>query len=225
MKLAFTTSLPSASDTATSGILTACDLIILPELALSDRQPFASDGPVTAELRMLCRQAGRALLFGYEEACSGEVFNAAQMIDGFGNAIANYRCSHPSSEHHGVGRWLTIVPQFGRKIGLLLGDDLLAPEAWRALSLSGADLIIWSGRDHDRASPVLHTRALENGVAVAGMDKAGAHAFASSGREIAIEVVDDTYHILMKGADHKGPPIKRQPILYRRLTSETGSDA
>lgn len=197
------------------------ELVILPELYFRANHPACpSDGPLPSGLRADCQQAGRALMFGYEEACSGETFNAVQVIDDRGIALANYRCTHPAEKGHGIGRWLTIVALGTERVGVLAGDDLLASEVWRALALSEASCILWSGLAHTDSAWVLRTRALENGVSVAGVDANGVYAFGSKGEIMDCRPGGRTVQVTLETKHQVGPPLKRQPILYRRLVSD-----
>lgn len=214
----------------------AVDMVVLPELYFKHQGHDAelSDGPLAQKQRSTCASNACALAFGYEEACSGDVFNAMQVINTDGGAIANYRCTHPrvidhgasskvgTSFSHGVGRWLTIAPLFGHRLAILLGDDLLAPEIWRSLSLSEATCILWTGHAHANTDWVLRTRAMENGIKVVGMDRSGLHAFDKSGKAIECQSKDDCWIVDMGNVDVSGPPLYRQPILYRRLSAENG---
>ena len=78
---------------------------------------------------------------GYLERCTGRKHEAVQAIDLNGRALANYRQTHlgPGATERGVspGQWLTQVRIDAAGIGLLLGEDVLAPEPARALALAG----------------------------------------------------------------------------------------
>ena len=198
------------------------DLAILPEGYLSGAglPPCVSDGEPIAKMRNSCRATAQALLFGYNETCSGEVFNSQQLITAKGVAIANYRCTHPAQSHHGTGRWLTIVPYLANRLGILLGDDLMAGEIWRALALSQASCIIWSGAQYENSGAILQTRARENGIAVVGGDRSGVYGFGPGGQRLDIHPSSGYHYVSIADLAPTGPPVSRQPILYRRLVSE-----
>jgi len=192
------------------------DLVVLPERWLA--VPTASDGPAIASVRAACRAARQALLFGYCEACSGEVFSALQLIDERGIAIANYRCTHPSDDGLGIGRWLTIVPWRGHRLAFLAGHDLFAPEAWRAAALAGATAMTWVGVDWPAsAGALLQTRAIECGLPVVGSNGSSWAGFEACGRPLGETSPGEFVLGLPQPARF---PARRQPVLYRVLTEE-----
>src|SRR4029077_6420973 len=105
------------------------------------------DSPLLSDaqsLRAIAAAAARhkvAIVCGYLERCTGRKHEAVQAIDLNGRALANYRQTHlgPGATERGVspGQWLTQVRIDAAGIGLLLGEDVLAPEPARALALAG----------------------------------------------------------------------------------------
>jgi 5-aminopentanamidase len=123
----------------------------------------------------LAARTGVAVLYGYPERDGRRVYNSAQLIDGSGRPVANYRKTHL------YGRWehrvFTPGDGFvtgalgGLTIGILICYDVEFPEAVRVLALAGADLIAVPTaliRPFDRvARTLVPSRAFENQVYVA----------------------------------------------------------
>lgn len=164
-------------DAADAGV----DLVVLPELYLTARtgggitapgtahDGLACDDPLLVALARKAAAAGQALLFGYEERCTGESYSAAQLIDAHGHAIANARSRAiaASLAPRGLteGRWQTIVPFGGYRLGLLIGDDIGDPAAAMLLAELACDfLICLAHRPVDVA--LLHERASGCGLPI-----------------------------------------------------------
>jgi len=176
--------LASAARLAGSAAAAGAGLLVLPQAFLTGpaeddvtvaERALLSDGPALLALAAIARRRRIAILCGYLEACSGRHHDAALFVDDRGCALANYRRTH---FHLGAdpyvlarGQWLTVVPFGRRRLGLLIGADIEAPEPARALILAGADLLLALG-SHGGGSAVigdalLPARAFENGCALA----------------------------------------------------------
>jgi predicted amidohydrolase len=128
-------------------------LVIFPELFLSGYNAGAAiadlaepaDGPSAKAIGALAACNGAAVLYGYPEREGRRIYNSAQLIDGSGRSIANYRKTHL------YGRWerrvftpgeaLVTARVAGLRIGILICYDVEFPEAVRALALAGAELV------------------------------------------------------------------------------------
>lgn len=124
-------------------------LQVLPELSLSG--PFAGaqmaealDGPSVAGLIELAGSLDLFLVAGLVEAHQGKFYNTAVLVGPEG-LLCSYRKVHLSAQDRrwaeAGGQWCTYDLPFAR-VGLLLGDDALVPEAGRILALKGCDLIV-----------------------------------------------------------------------------------
>lgn len=131
-----------------------------------------SDGPGARAMGALARETGLAIAYGYVERCSGALFDSVLLADRTGCHLANYRRAHTAAGEDGFarGHWLSTMPVAGRRVGLLVGYDLLFPEAARVLRLAGCDLILVAGGfgpGGEAVAALLSARALENGCPVA----------------------------------------------------------
>jgi 5-aminopentanamidase len=217
----------------------SADLLVLPELALggsAGARPAASDSDLTVEIAARCGRHGVALALGYLESCSGRLHSSCLFVDRAGDAIANYRCTHLGgmSAELSPGQWLTIVPFGGRRIGLMIGHDLLFPEVARALVLQGADLLlVLGGRPTRWATALAEARSLENGTPMgftgwaAPGDRHSIRHVALDGRgdELPIESRDPDLHLAVHAADGSSKRLRAERIasrrarLYQRLTT------
>jgi predicted amidohydrolase len=156
----------------------AAELLLLPERfaigGLDGEAAIAaadlSDGALPHAIGRIAATAGIHLMVGYAESCVTGIYNAAQLFDGRGLALANYRQSHrPTAAVDPLarGHWLSAMPALGEKLGLLIGYDLEFPEPARALSLAGAGLLLvaggLSGPSPTMALALARARAFENG--------------------------------------------------------------
>jgi 5-aminopentanamidase len=165
------------------------DLIIFPELFLSGYnigqtvQELAeqSDGPACQQASQIAREANIAILYGYPEKLDTAVYNSALLIDRKGNALANYRKTHLYGSYEKKffqpGDALVITELEGLNIGILICYDVEFPEAVRALTYAGADLIAVPTalmKDYCRvAEHVVPTRAYESTIYVAYVNRCG----------------------------------------------------
>jgi 5-aminopentanamidase len=206
-------------------------LLLLPQ-RFAGEAAEPSDGPLAAAVRALAARAGVAVAYGYAEGCTGQEYDAVQLVDAGGRALANYRRAHldPARDagRFARGHWLTAMPLGARKVGLLVGHDLAFPEAARALRLAGCDLILAAGGAAPPAvvAALLAARAAENACHVA---------YASGDPDVPAAVLGPDGAALARGhgavaglaqAD-LGPPEprpallgERRPRLYRILTAE-----
>lgn len=164
-------------------------LLICPEMFLTGyrigNQVFelaeTVQGPSMQQAAQIARIADIALLYGYPERAENAVFNSAILIDRNGNRLANYRKTHLYGPEENrlfqAGDDLIITELEGVKVGLLICYDIEFPEAVRALTRAGAELIVvptalmephcWIAR------LIVPTRAVENQVFVAYANRCG----------------------------------------------------
>ena len=165
------------------------DLIIFPELFLSGYnigqtvQELAeqSDGPACQQASQIAREANLAILFGYPEKLGTDVYNSALLIDRKGSTRANYRKTHLFGNYEKTffqpGDKLVMTELEGLNIGILICYDVEFPEAVRALTYAGADLIAVPTalmKDYCRvAEHVVPARAYESELYVAYVNRCG----------------------------------------------------
>jgi len=165
------------------------DLIIFPELFLSGYnigqrvQDLAqqADGPACQQAAQIAREANIAILYGYPERLDTEVYNSALLIDRNGSTRANYRKTHLYGSYEKSffkpGDTLFIAELEGLNIGILICYDVEFPEAVRALTYAGADLIAVPTalmEDYCRvAEHIVPTRAYESEIFVAYVNRCG----------------------------------------------------
>lgn len=122
---------------------TGATLLLLPEGHLGGPQPSDGEGP--GALAAIAQRHRLAVVCGYLEAGPGGPFSSVLVLDRLGHAVGHTRRSHAAPDGDpvaGRGGWLSVVPLLGRRLGLIVGADLWAPEVARALVLSGADLLV-----------------------------------------------------------------------------------
>ena len=166
-------------------------LAIFPECALTgycfdsleEAIPFAEslDGPSVQAITDACRETGVYAAVGFIEACEDKYYNAAMLV-GPDGVVGGYRKTH--LPFIGIDRFLTPGDRqfqvfelpFG-KVGVNICYDLSFPEAARVLKLMGAELIVlltnWPPGAWRSPEFVVNTRALENHVFYAAVDRVG----------------------------------------------------
>ena len=167
------------------------DLVIFPECAttgyaFSTREEAARlaepiPGLTTRILQSLCEKHGGQIVLGMLEADGDQVYNTACHIAAVG-IVATYRKIH--LPYLGIDRVVdfgdrpfSVYENDGLRIGLNICYDAGFPEAARVLALQGADLIIlptnWPTGAETLADHAIVTRALENGVYYAAINRVG----------------------------------------------------
>jgi predicted amidohydrolase len=159
--------LAAAADTAAQQ---GADLLLTPEMFLTGydigvdavrRLAQPRDGDSARVVAEIARRAGLAVVYGYPERPAvrdGEdgdradggadvVFNAVQLIDSGGAALANYRKTHLFGELDASMFSASPLPSplvdlDGWRLGMLICYDVEFPENARRLALAGADLIL-----------------------------------------------------------------------------------
>ena len=169
----------------------AAQLVIFPECALTgyafnsleEAVPFAEriDGPSAEAFAQVCDETKAYAVVGFIEADRDRFYNAAMLI-GPGGVVGSYRKVH--LPFIGIDRFLTPGDRpfevfqlpFG-KLGINICYDISFPEAARALKLMGAELIAlitnWPTAAWRSPEFVANTRALENHVFYAAVDRVG----------------------------------------------------
>lgn len=166
-------------------------LVAFPECALTgycfdsleEAIPFTEDrnGPSAQAFTEVCRETGIYAAVGFLEADNDKFYNAVMLVGPEGVAGV-YRKAH--LPFIGVDRFLTPGDRpfqifelpFG-KVGLNICYDVSFPETARVLKLLGAELIVlvtnWPPAAWRSAEFVANTRALENHVFYAAVDRVG----------------------------------------------------
>lgn len=166
-------------------------LIIFPECVLTgyafaskaEAWPVAEPvpGPATDAVADDCRRLGTWACFGLLERDGDRIFNAAALVGPRGE-VHGYRKIH--LPFLGVDRFLTpgdrpfaVHDLDGLRVGVNICYDGSFPEAARVLTLLGADLIVlptnWSPAARNNPKVVIPTRALENHVYYAAVNRVG----------------------------------------------------
>ena len=169
---------------------TAADLYVFPELCttgyfFTSRREAAevaepAEGPTWEVLRRLSAATGAAIVAGFAEAAGDRLFNAcllalpgrpprsstARRTSSTARSTASTRATPGSSAVHD--------PERDVRIGPMICYDWRFPEAARALTLAGADLIVCPANLVTEAwRPVMPARAIENKVFVALANRTG----------------------------------------------------
>ncbi|WP_281019822.1 MULTISPECIES: carbon-nitrogen hydrolase family protein [unclassified Minwuia] len=165
------------------------DLLLCPELFMSGyhvgdriRQlAEGQDGPFARRVSEIARTTGTAVAYGYPEAAGGRIYNSALCIGRDGEALANHRKlvipPGPEVGHFTAGEGLTLFDLHGIRIALLICYDIEFPEAARAASAAGAEVILaptaLAAQWAVVAERVIPARAFENGTHIVYANHAG----------------------------------------------------
>ena len=164
-------------------------LIIFPEMFLTGYNigdavfglAESPDGSGAQKAAAIAREANIALLYGYPEKGDAGVYNSAILIDQNAIVLANYRKTHLFGHEENrmfrAGDSLVLTRLEGLTIGILICYDVEFPEAVRALTNAGAQLIAVPTalmKPYCRiAETVVSTRAYESQVFVAYVNRIG----------------------------------------------------
>jgi len=169
------------------------ELVCFPELCLTGYHPDLMgerwydlaeplDGPIVARLAEVAARCRVAMILGFPERGQRprEVYNAAAVIDADGRVLGSYAKLHAFGSE---GRWFERGRQYpvfdvaGAKVGVMICYDAGFPEVARILALRGAELVVvpaaWIERDEDLWQLNLPSRALDNLIFVAGVNRIG----------------------------------------------------
>jgi len=161
----------------------ALDLIVCPELFLSGYGSFdkikecceASNGEYAKQISLLAKKYSTAIVYGYPEIDSDNLFNSAQYFDNQGLSVANHRKKMlpPTADESKIfkpGSKSSIIMVNGIKSAIVICYELEFPEIIRKLALQGVELIIApTGQSSNWPAAALYncrTRAFENGIYV-----------------------------------------------------------
>lgn len=142
-----------------------------------------ADGPQVAAIAAAAERLGIAIVFGFAERDGGDVYNSAAFVspDGWVR-IHRKRYLFGPYEKALFRPAAALSRPFafeGATVGMLICFDVEFPEAVRALTVAGADLLLVptaqpAGAPADFAvEKMIPTRAFENGVTVVYADLAG----------------------------------------------------
>lgn len=166
-------------------------LTVFPECALTgycfdsldEARPHAEPipGPSTEKMAAACKRLGCHVVFGLLEADGQRVFNAAVLVGPQG-VVGSYRKVH--LPFLGVDRFTTpgdrpfaVHQAGGIRVGMNICYDGSFPEAARAMTLDGADLIVlptnWPPGSECMASCAVNTRAMENHIYYLACNRVG----------------------------------------------------
>ncbi len=147
-------------------------------------EPFAEPlpGPTTDALATLSREFGIYLVGSVVESHLPHPCNAAFVTAPDGALIAAYRKLHPFSygeenRHYTGGTECPVFEVDGVPCGLQICYDLRFPEPFRALAAKGSEVVFvpanWPARRISAWSTLLAARAIENQMAVCGVNRVG----------------------------------------------------
>lgn len=147
-------------------------------------EPFAESipGPTSEALSELSREFDIYLVGTVVEAHQPHPRNAAFVTAPDGAVIAAYRKIHPFSygeenRHYSGGETCPVFEVDGIICGLQICYDLRFPEPFRALAVQGAEVVFvpanWPARRISAWSTLLAARAIENQMAICGVNRVG----------------------------------------------------
>ena len=173
------------------------DLVLCPELFVSGygnadtirRLASPTDGELVENLAALAREHEVAIACGYPEKEGECLYNSALCLSSRGDLLANHRkrvlpMAYEKELFEKGSRMTVFDLDNGWRAALLVCYEVEFPEAVRACTLEGAQLILVPtalGRDWQVVSrQLIPTRAFENGVFIAyanfaGEDEAGGY--------------------------------------------------
>jgi predicted amidohydrolase len=169
------------------------DLIVFPELSytgtelglratdLAERVP----GHATNYLAKRAQDFGTHVIFGLviKEKIESILYNGVVCLGPEGDIVGEYRKVHLLGEERQVYRngfrFINMDTDWGR-FGMLIGSDLIFPEAARSLTLEGAELVVVSA-NWEAGSPEqqeqwrahIISRACENAIFMAATNRVG----------------------------------------------------
>jgi len=175
------------------------DLLIFPELISTPYFPLEKDnkwfalaeaipGPTTDCLSRLAVRGACNVVGTLFHKAEEKYLNTAVLMGADGGITGSYSKTHIPNINHGktrgfesfyfsAGNDFAIWDIKGVKVGILICYDRSFPEAWRALSLNGASLVIVPASSSGFRSTMfvqeLQIRAIENGVWVVAVNKGG----------------------------------------------------
>ena len=147
-------------------------------------EPFAEalPGPTSEALSALSREFSLYLVGSAVEAHAPHPRNAAFVTAPDGSLLAAYRKLHPFSYgdenlHYSGGTECPVFEIDGIPCGLQICYDLRFPEPFRALAAKGAEVVFvpanWPARRISAWSTLLAARAIENQLAICGVNRVG----------------------------------------------------
>lgn len=166
------------------------DYIIFPELYLSGyvMSPKLNDlaEPVTGRSIRLIQEAAKqshiGVVVGYPEQWKNYIYNAATYINKLGQVVCTYRKTHlyqDERKYFQAGNEFPVIQLEEGKMGMLITYDMEFPEAPRILATKGAEIIFVLEANmvpfQKYQDIYLHSRALENHLFMAAVNKVGLH--------------------------------------------------
>jgi predicted amidohydrolase len=171
---------PAANARAVADVVAAApsaDLAVFPELFLSGYAPeragelaVRADGPELAVVAEAARHVRTAVVVGFAEQVAGGTANAVACIGATGELAAVYRKTHlfgdAEREAFVAGDALCVTELAGVRVAPLVCFDVEFPEAARAVSLAGAELLVTVAANMDPYADdhalAARARALDN---------------------------------------------------------------
>jgi hypothetical protein len=197
------------------------DVLVTPEMFTSGydipaeetlRLAEPADGPTARAVAEITRQTGVAVAYGYPElGSSGEVYNAAQLIDR-GQVVGGHRKAHlygdldrsrfaPAPDVPGV------CTLRGHQVALLICYDVEFPESVRSVALRGAEAVL---------VPTVYGRSIfpagRTGAAGSGLPVAGPVGHDGRVRRCRDEVVACPKRGLARGLGQDGGPLGSEQV-------------
>ncbi len=190
------------------------DLIVFPELVTTGRECGARfprlaerlDGSVVSLIAESAAQMNVAVAFGMvlKEKVESVIYNAMVLVGPDGEFVGDYRKVHLRGEERMAFREGHKFPVFEMpfgSVGMLIGWDVMFPEAARSLVLDGASLIVlganWESSMASAWRPLLTARAIENGVFVAAANRVGEEpSYSFPGDSMILGPAGETYSVV-----------------------------
>ncbi|MBI1754032.1 MAG: carbon-nitrogen family hydrolase [Acidobacteria bacterium] len=192
-------------------------------------EPFAESlpGRTSGILSALSREFGLYLIGTAVEAHAPHPRNAAFVTGPDGALLAAYRKIHPFSygeenRHYSGGTECPLFEIDGVPCGLQICYDLRFPEPFRSLAARGAEVVFlpanWPQRRIAAWSTLLAARAIENQMAVCGVNRVGRDPHLEYPGRSAIH--DASGDIIASGDGTEGPVVGDLDLLKLRAWRE-----
>ena len=191
------------------------DLIVFPELSytgtelglrattLAERAP----GHATNYLAKRADDYNTHIVFGLviKERVESILYNGAACLGPEGELMSAYHKVHLLGEERQVYRsgfrFINVDADWGR-FGLMIGSDLVFPEAARSLTLDGAELIVlaanWEVGHREQWRAHIVSRATENAVFVAAANRVGEEPTIQFGGDSMLAGPDGTLYTVLE---------------------------
>ncbi len=191
-----------------AAVARGAEIVVLPDLAGADPRAVSKDETLPL-IEALTARAAVAIVVGLTERVDGATHKTVVAVEQ-GRTVGTHRASLLSEAERAAGFVAgetppSIVTLRGRRVGLLLGEEGLAPSVAAALRTGGAELLAWCGGAQDGPAEVTATaRSWEQRLSVVAAGRTGARSGAfvvASGGHLVAATVEDARGVAVAAMD------------------------